>query len=443
MNRYNSYRDSGVVWIDEIPSHWIKSKFKYESSKLVQYGLNTNSERYVEKGVRFLRTTDINDFGVISKDGVYIEEYNIPQNYILEKFDFLISRSGTLGRSYLHLSDDLFSFAGYLVRFNFENLTKSKFVFYFTKSKNFFDWISLNTIQSTIGNVNGEKYSNLEIIIPPLQEQEQIVAYLDKKTAIVDTLIASKEQKINLLKENRTSLINHTITKGLDSNVEFKDSGVEWIGEIPTHWEKLKIRNILSKKPDNGLFKRKDDFVENDGFGFVNVADLFNDNNTIKIDKLSKVIVTKDELNKAVLEEGDIFFVRSSLKLEGIGVSSIVINIDKPLVYDCHIIRIKPDKLKISPLFLIKALNSSSYRNYLVSVSETTTMTTISQDKIKDLIIFIPNVSEQQKIVEHLDKQTQEIDELISLEQKKIETLKEYRQALISEVVTGKIKVVK
>lgn len=429
MNRYNSYKDSGVEWIGEIPKNWFISKYKYFYNS--NMGATILKENLDENG-------KIPVFSATESDKIF--GYVSNSNVILEKGDIVIpARGNSIGHIMLVNSKSTCTQTTIYSKKQNQRIL-DKYTFYYLKGfrELLFHFDNTAIPQITVGQIKENK-----IILPPIQEQEQIVAYLDKKTAIVDTLISSKEKKINILKEKRTALINHVITKGLDPKVKLKDSGVEWIGEIPEHWEKLKIKNILSKKPDNGLFKRKDDFVENDGFGFVNVADLFNDNNTIKIDKLSKVIVTKEELKKAVLEEGDIFFVRSSLKLEGIGVSSIVINIDKPLVYDCHIIRIKPDKLKISPLFLIKALNSSSYRNYLVSVSETTTMTTISQDKIKDLIILIPNVSEQQKIIEHLDKQTQEIDELISLELKKIETLKEYRQALISEVVTGKIKVIK
>jgi type I restriction enzyme S subunit len=410
MNRYNSYRDSEVVWIDEIPSHWIKSKFKYESSKLVQYGLNTNSEQYVEKGVRFLRTTDINDFGVISKDGVYIEEDNIPQNYILEKFDFLISRSGTLGRSYLHLSDDLFSFAGYLVRFNFENLTKSKFVFYFTKSKNFFDWISLNTIQSTIGNVNGEKYSNLDIIIPPFQEQEQIVAYLDKKTAIVDTLIASKEQKINLLKEKCTALINHTITKGLDPNVKLKDSGVEWIGEIPAHWIVKKMKYFV--RICNGS-DFKDFTLEEGGFPVYGSGGVFSRSSKFIYDKTSVLLGRKGSVGKPKI-------------------------VDEPFWCSdtTYYTKIKENVNPNYFFFLVQQINFDLY-------TYGSAIPSMTKSVYDEMLFPYPNYQEQQKIVEYLDAHNKEIDELISLELKKIETLKEYRQALISEVVTGKIKVVK
>ena len=136
------------------------------------------------------------------------------------------------------------AYGGYLVRFNFGCSVRSRFVFYFTKSQCFEDWITLNAIQSTIGNVNGQKYSNLEIPIPSFSEQTQIAAFLDRKTGQIDELIRVKERKIELLREQRTALINQAVTKGLAPNVEMKPSGVEWIGQIPAHWEVKQVKQV-------------------------------------------------------------------------------------------------------------------------------------------------------------------------------------------------------
>ena len=245
MKRYPEYKDSGVEWIGEIPSHWKKSRFKYESLVPVQYGLNINSDRYVEQGIRFIRTTDITDDGELIDNGVYLEAGSVEEYYMTQRNDFLISRSGTLGRTYLHQSDEKHTYGGYLVRFNFGCPIKSRFIFYFTKSDCFENWITLNTIQSTIGNVNGQKYSNLEIFLPSHTEQTQIVNFLDRKTEKIDELIRIKERQVELLQEQRTVLINQAVTKGLDPNVEMKPSGVEWIGEIPKHWETVPIKHTF------------------------------------------------------------------------------------------------------------------------------------------------------------------------------------------------------
>ena len=227
---YPEYKASGVEWLGEMPSHWRKSRFKYESLVPVQYGLNINSDIYAEQGIRFIRTTDITEDGELIDKGVYLETESVEKIYLTQPNDFLISRSGTLGRVYLHQSDEKHTYGGYLVRFNFGCSIKSRFIFYFTKSDCFEDWITLNTIQSTIGNVNGQKYSNLEIFLPSFTEQRAIANFLDRKTEQIDELIRIKERWIELLQEQRTVLINQTVTKGLDPNVEMKPSGdgMDW-----------------------------------------------------------------------------------------------------------------------------------------------------------------------------------------------------------------------
>ena len=151
FRHYPEYKESDVEWIGEIPRHWQKSRFKYESLVPVQYGLNINSDLYVEQGIRFIRTTDITDDGELIDKGVYLEAESVEKIYLTQPNDFLISRSGTLGRVYLHQSDEKHTYGGYLVRFNFGCSIKSRFIFYFTKSQCFERWITLNTIQSTIG----------------------------------------------------------------------------------------------------------------------------------------------------------------------------------------------------------------------------------------------------------------------------------------------------
>jgi type I restriction enzyme, S subunit len=163
MKRYDSYKDSGVEWIGEIPNSWSKSKFKYLTTKNVQYGVNSSSDNYTDDGIRFIRTTDIDDFGNLKPGGVFVSQNEIDESQITDYLDFLVSRSGTLGRTYLHKLDEQMTYGGYLVRFNFGKLITSKFLQYYCYSTNFWDWISLNTIVSTIGNVNGQKYNNMDV----------------------------------------------------------------------------------------------------------------------------------------------------------------------------------------------------------------------------------------------------------------------------------------
>ena len=211
-------KDSGVEWIGDIPEDWVISKFKYDSSIPVKYGLNISGDSYKEEGIRFIRITDLTENGdLIETDGKYLDENQVPNEFLLNKFDVLFCRSGhTVGKSYLHLNEGKYTSGGYLVRFNFRNQTESKFIFYVGKTDFYWDWIKLNSVISTIENVNGDKYQNFQYPKPPLQEQNQIVQYLDQKTNEIDTTITLENKKIDLLKEFRQSLISEVVTGKID-----------------------------------------------------------------------------------------------------------------------------------------------------------------------------------------------------------------------------------
>ena len=183
---------SGVEWIGEIQKHWTITRLKYISNIPVTYGLNIESDRYTTEGIRLTRITDIDVSGDLRRKGVYLPEYCVPQEQMLNSYDLLLSRSGaTVGKSYLHLETGKYTSASYLVRFNFNDYWISKFIYYVTLSHFYRNWLEQQIIISTIQNVNGEKYSNFQLPIPTYQEQTQIVNFLDGETEQIDELIAA------------------------------------------------------------------------------------------------------------------------------------------------------------------------------------------------------------------------------------------------------------
>ena len=436
MKRYPEYKESGVEWIGDIPSHWRKSQFKYESLVPVQYGLNINSDLYTEQGIRFIRTTDITDDGALIDKGVYLQAESVEQIYLTQPNDFLISRSGTLGRVYLHQSDEKHTYGGYLVRFNFGCSAKSRFTFHFTKSGCFEDWITLNTIQSTIGNVNGQKYSNLEIFLPSLAEQTQIVNFLDRKTKQIDELIRIKERQTELLQEQRTALINQVVTKGLDPNVEMKPSGVEWIGEIPAHWKVDKLKYVAKILPSN---IDKHIYPDEIQIRLCNYTDVYY-NDYITVDTvLEKGSCKESEFAKFVLREGDVIITKDSETPDDIGVPTYVKDDLDDVVCGYHLTMIKSFACRGE--FIFRFIQSDRTRRYFELESNGITRYGLGKPSIENLFLPIPTDSEQRQIADFLNNKTQQIDKLITAEQRKIERLKEYRQSLISEAVTGKIDV--
>jgi type I restriction enzyme S subunit len=211
-------KDSGVEWLGEIPEHWDVTKLKYACSKSAIYGANATNDSYSNTGLRFLRTSDIDDRGNLLEDSAIYIDPTLVADYILNNGDILLSRSGTLGRSFVYDSNihGACSYAGYLVRFVPNNKLIPKFAFYFTKSRVFSDWLQTSAIQSTIGNINGQKYANMPIPISPIQEQQTIADYLDKETARIDNLINKINQAIEKLQEYRSALITAAVTGKID-----------------------------------------------------------------------------------------------------------------------------------------------------------------------------------------------------------------------------------
>jgi len=255
LQPYPKYKDSGIEWLGQVPKEWDLERLKYCCTKYAEYGLNIAAENYQLNGIRFIRTTDIDDYGNLKDEGVYLDK-SLVKHYLLKDGDLLISRSGTIGRTFLFDSgiNEKATYAGYLVRFCFNKKEAfPKYVFYFTQSHPFFEWLKTQLIETTIGNVNGQKYANLPIILPSLDYQTIIANYLDKKTAQLDELIKKNETLIEILKEKRQAIISQAVIKGLDPNAKMKDSGIEWIGVIPEGWDVRKLKYLAAEKFKKGI----------------------------------------------------------------------------------------------------------------------------------------------------------------------------------------------
>ena len=187
---------------------------------------------------RYIRITDIDDNGNLRDDTFRSLPHKLAWPYLLACGDILFARSGSVGRTFRYLEDwGQVCFAGYLIKFSTDfRLLRPEFLDFYTSSRPYWEWLNGVSIQTTIQNVSAEKYANLSVPLPPLAEQRAIAAYLDCETAKIDALIAKTERLNALLREKRVALISQVVTKGLDPAAPLKNSGVEWLGEIPRHW---------------------------------------------------------------------------------------------------------------------------------------------------------------------------------------------------------------
>jgi type I restriction enzyme S subunit len=431
MKRYDSYKDSGVEWIGEIPSHWFKSKVRYVTKEHRQGYYSSDS--YSESGLKVVRITDLNDDRTISiqNSPFYALSDVEKERFLLSEGDFLFPRTGGVGRFGIFTDSTPSIYGSFLIRFRFNEEVLLRYMRYYFDSDFYLNQI-LSEIHGGVNqNVHVENIKDCILFFPNKNEQHQIVSYLDRKTEQIDSLIEKTRRKIELLKENRTSLINEAVTKGLNPHVEMKDSGVEWIGEIPSHWVRKKL-NYLSEKIGDGLHSTPK-YVDSSEYHFINGNNLVN--GSIKIFESTKCVDEEEYLKHYIdLNENTLL-----LSINGtIGNLSFYNNEKVILGKSSCYINLMED---INRNFIYYVLLSSSVNKYFTFELTGTTIFNLSLNSIRNTPIVFPPLSEQHQIVSYLDKHTQLIDKTVSVEERRIELLKAYRQSLISEVVTGKRKV--
>jgi type I restriction enzyme S subunit len=435
INRFSTYKDSGLVSIEEVPSHWKKNRIKYIG--FMYGGLTGKSgddfrmDEDDPSNKPFIPFTNICNNTYIKGSDLKLVSINEDDNQNrVEKDDlFFMMTSETqedVGKTSV-LKDDLGEV--YLNTFckGFRITDRSVnpyFLNYLLNGKPYRELLSVEGNGFTRINLRQDRVNDFILFSPPLPEQEQIVKYLDEKTSQIDQLISITEKKIEGLKEKRTSLINHVVTKGLDSNVEMKDSGVEWIGEIPKHWEVKKLKHscdiVYGISPpdttynDEGIGKElingPVEYSETD-FGYTR---------SLKWTTHPTKIVPKNSL---------LFCLRGSTTGR-LNLTHKEVSIGRGV---CSI------NSKENQWFLVYTIQI--LRMFIRDTFKGSTFPSVTKEDVDNYILPVPPVPEQENIVSYIDNKSTQIDTLVSIELLRIETLKEYRQSLISEVVTGKIRV--
>ena len=297
---------------------------------------------------------------------------------------------------------------------------------------------------TTIDVIYSDTLANIVLPVPPLLEQTAIVRFLDHADRRIWRYIRAKQKLIALLEEQKQAIIHQAVTGQIDVRTgepypSYKDSGVEWLGDVPEHWGKTRLKVVLSHPTQNGLFKKKDQFGA--GAPLINVADVYGERFHVEPSTLDRVQATPEEIRRFQVQDGDIFFVRSSLKLEGTGRSAIAINCSPDTVFECHLVQARPDDCQVNPRYLVVQLNSYAFRHLLISRANMVTMATIAQDTISSCPVVMPPHSEQDRIVRWIDTQWDRITNAIESGNREIDFIREYRTRLIADVVTGKLDV--
>lgn len=427
---YHKQKTTNISWLGNIPTHWKAKKLKFLSA-LINSKINVE-----ESDLPYLGLEHIESWTGRKIDGEISNSEGIASSFA--EGDILFGKLRPyLAKVHLAQENGLISSEALVVRSKSE--LHPTFLKYFMLSRDFINIVDSSTYGSKMPRASWDFIGNLKITYPEIEEQQKIAEFLDYKTAKIDALIAKKETLLLKLQEKRSALITQAVTKGINPNAPMKPSGVEWLGDVPAHWEVLSLRHTLVEPLSNGIFKKKDQWGS--GSRIVDVFDIYVDGDVIDEDSLQRVDCNEDELDKYSALHGDFFFVRSSLKLDGIGKSALLSKPQEKMVFECHLVRGRPDLERVDPKFYIYLLNSQYCRQTLVALSNQVTMTTLDQEKFKGLKVPFPPKEEQETITKYLDEKTSAINMQLIRTQDVISKLTEYRSALITNAVTGKIDV--
>ncbi len=247
---YPEYKDSGVEWLGEIPLHWKRTSLKWLLISLKD-GTHGTFARVVE-GVPLLSAKNVIDGNLLVTDNESLISYEdfeeINRNGYLKHGDLLLTIVGTIGRAAIFDWSEPVAFQRSVAVLRFHPEHSVRYYFYLSQASYFQKYLTVNSKQSAQGGIYLSDLAIIPTPVPPLSEQRAIAAFLDRETAKIDALIAKKQRLIDLLREQRSALISHAVTKGLDPSVPMRDSGITWLGEIPAHWESTRVKMLSQVK---------------------------------------------------------------------------------------------------------------------------------------------------------------------------------------------------
>ena len=414
--QYQKYKDSGVEWIGEIPEHWesrkLKFTTKFENSTIDRHVYDDEIPVSICHYPQVYNNETISLKTELPKGTCNQKEF---ENFRLKKDDVLITKDSEtpddIGVPVYILDDFKNSVCGYHIAqlSTDKNQLLGGFLFRFIQSSYVNAYFETEANGITRYGLGKDSISNLIIPLPPKPEQQQIYDFLQKETKQFSNLISKSQSQINLLQEKRQALINHAVTKGLDPTVPMKDSGVEWIGEVPEHWEVKRLKFVCQLNYGDSLQKENRVGGDIDVYGSNGIVGTHN----IAITNSSTIIIGR----KGSI--GEINFSANS----------------------CY---------PIDTTYYIDNLTTSENLRWIYYLLQTLELNRLNQDSavpglsretVYQIKLPIPKKEEQTQISEFLDKETTQFDELISKSQSQVNLLQEKRQALITSTVTGKIDV--
>ncbi len=441
MSRYKaypSYKETRHSWLDSVPAHWEMLPLKFLTAQHVTDGPHETPE-FIDEGVPFLSVDGIQNNQLVFEGCRYISREDHARYSIKCKpnqGDVLLGKAASVGKV-AHVDTDIeFNVWSPLAVIRPRSEKTGRFIYYSLQSALLQMQCDMYSNANTQKNLGMSTIDNLAFACPTDDEAEQVASFLDHETAKIDALIEKQQRLIELLKEKRQAVISHAVTKGLNPNAPMKDSGVEWLGELPAHWQIKSLRYLGNCQ--NGINIGAEYFGS--GYPFVSYGDVYrNDTLPIQVEGLVQSTHTDREIYS--VRTGDILFTRTSETVDEIGFSAACLQTLENATFAGFLIRFRPNTTEVAVNFAKHYFRSTLMRSYFVQEMNLVTRASLSQDLLKRLPVPLPPENEQLEIAEYLDAKSRVFSKLTSNAETAIQLLKERRTALISAAVTGKIDV--
>jgi len=430
--RYPKYKDSGVGWLGEVPEHWEAMSLR---RCLLEHRQGYYSDSaYVDSGAKLLRITDLRDFGRIAFDECpRVELCDDLTPFFLKESDFVFARTGGAGTfGLVEALRGPIVYASYLIRFRFTERTIPKFLRHFFLSSGFQEAVRQNIHGGVNQNIHAEDIKNQFLVLPPAIEQTRIAEFLDRETGKIDELVAEQQRLMELLKEKRQAVISQAVTKGLNPRAPMKPSGIEWLGDVPAHWEVTRLKKI-SPSMTVGIVVNPSSFIADEGLPFIYGGDIRE--GVIDWANARRIDAKSSEANsKTQMRAGDLLTVRVGAP----GVTAVVpTECEGGNCASVMLIR----QGAFNSQWLCYAMNTRTVRFQVEVVQYGAAQEQFNISHAVNFWVPAPPRKEQNEIVKFLDDETAKLAALAAEAQKAIDLLQERRTALISAAVTGQIDV--
>lgn len=429
-------KDSGIAWFGAIPKNWHVSKLKYVNHFFNgDRGKNYPSGNdLVDEGIIFLTSNnlhnDILDTSYENSKYITDERYKILGGAKLQIDDIVFCLRGSVGNCSINKTETCGTVASSLMTIRPHNINPD-FLNYMLHSDVANSQTRLFVNGSCAENLSADNVANYLFVEPPLLEQQQIATYLNSKCSNINAIIFDIQRQIEVLQEYKQSVITEAVTKGLDKNVAMKDSGIEWIGSIPSTWNIHRLKYIVKSPLQYGANESGLDY-DDELPRYVRITDIDNNGNLKDTDKQS---LNMNIAKPYLLEDNDILLARSGAT---VGKAFLYHKNDGPCAFAGYLIRAKCKTKLLSKLAYYYTM-SNCYNAWKNSIFSQATIPNIGADKYSNLIIPIStNTAEQKTIIDYLDAKCADIDTILADKQKQLDTLTEYKKSLIYEYVTGK-----